>query len=424
MTFTPNTITYAIPETDAMFSWVSRAPFGMVVHIEYTDHGSTDNMLNVSPVSLSQAYGLVKRGQQAGLFMLTPTLSGKTVSLSIDTRFIEKELSKLSDLAGRCPSSVPGAATLMRFINDMVRDNTSMLKRVIAAQNGQAFFGMYYDYLNKKQIGSADKSLEPLFDAYVIAASLKMAIVSALNEFGTVIGRNFIKTGDTYKPTNPEGFVLMPSGSGAVKLVDRFEFSRLNFINNALREDVPLTEALALADVNLTVGHKTATIVVGRFTVLTKAHLELMNRAAHLSADMVVVCIVMGEKTSLDTDRNPTSFDMRKEMIDASFSLPHRTVKVTSSFIGELVSVCRDADVEPKYIVIGPDRREEMTKQVDTFKKDLKLTIQVKGQDTVLGPQYRASNVRAAIRNDDVETFKKLTPVGEWKLWSKLRKVV
>ena len=44
-----------------------------------------------------------------------------------------------------------------------------------------------------------------------------------VNTFGT-----FLRTPDGYRVTAPEGFVAIKSGS-ALKLVDRLEFSRVNF---------------------------------------------------------------------------------------------------------------------------------------------------------------------------------------------------
>ena len=40
--------------------------------------------------------------------------------------------------------------------------------------------------------------------------------------------KTFITTPDGFKVTNPEGYVAIQKG-GAVKLVDRLEFSRANF---------------------------------------------------------------------------------------------------------------------------------------------------------------------------------------------------
>jgi hypothetical protein len=43
----------------------------------------------------------------------------------------------------------------------------------------------------------------------------------------------FQKTNDGYKVTTPEGFVAIGHDGGAVKLVDRLEFSRTNFLKRA-----------------------------------------------------------------------------------------------------------------------------------------------------------------------------------------------
>jgi hypothetical protein len=41
----------------------------------------------------------------------------------------------------------------------------------------------------------------------------------------------FQKTGDGYRVTAPEGFVAIGHDGGAIKLVDRLEFSRTNFLS-------------------------------------------------------------------------------------------------------------------------------------------------------------------------------------------------
>ena len=40
---------------------------------------------------------------------------------------------------------------------------------------------------------------------------------------------NFMRTSKGYRVTAPEGFVAVDRAAGAVKLVDRLEFSRANF---------------------------------------------------------------------------------------------------------------------------------------------------------------------------------------------------
>jgi hypothetical protein len=52
-------------------------------------------------------------------------------------------------------------------------------------------------------------------------------LISKLKKTKTV--GTFIQTGDGFKVTDPEGFVAVSNDNTALKLVDRLEFSKLNF---------------------------------------------------------------------------------------------------------------------------------------------------------------------------------------------------
>ena len=54
----------------------------------------------------------------------------------------------------------------------------------------------------------------------------KNMVIDKLNEIDSM--KVFVRQGNDYKATTPEGYVALTT-SGAVKLVDRLEFSRLNF---------------------------------------------------------------------------------------------------------------------------------------------------------------------------------------------------
>ena len=63
---------------------------------------------------------------------------------------------------------------------------------------------------------------------YKRIVELKLLIISKLRKIENI--GTFIKTEDGYKVTAPEGFVAIGHEGGAVKLVDRIEFSRQNFL--------------------------------------------------------------------------------------------------------------------------------------------------------------------------------------------------
>ena len=67
-----------------------------------------------------------------------------------------------------------------------------------------------------------------LIASYLNIIVAKNILVAKMNRVGGL--RLFVDMGNgDYRVTNPEGFVAIQS-TGAVKLIDRLEFSRLNFI--------------------------------------------------------------------------------------------------------------------------------------------------------------------------------------------------
>jgi hypothetical protein len=71
--------------------------------------------------------------------------------------------------------------------------------------------------------------LEKVYEAYTLIVNCKMIIVSKLNKLETGVS-GFVERGNALVPTTPEGFVAV-QGDRVVKLVDRLEFSRNNFLN-------------------------------------------------------------------------------------------------------------------------------------------------------------------------------------------------
>ena len=61
---------------------------------------------------------------------------------------------------------------------------------------------------------------------YITLQSAKAVLMKKLNNIQSI--GSFLRTKNGFKVTNPEGYVAIKQG-GAVKLVDRLEFSRANF---------------------------------------------------------------------------------------------------------------------------------------------------------------------------------------------------
>ena len=87
----------------------------------------------------------------------------------------------------------------------------------------------YKDAL-KKNMSIINRNQQALYFAiasHVTLQNAKNFLVNKLSEIQSI--GHFLRTPNGYKVTAPEGFVAVDRGAGAVKLVDRLEFSRANF---------------------------------------------------------------------------------------------------------------------------------------------------------------------------------------------------
>jgi hypothetical protein len=85
------------------------------------------------------------------------------------------------------------------------------------------------DKIVEKEKFMADNSntLLGILAIYKRIVEAKLLILQKMQKIESI--GTFIKTDDGYKVTAPEGFVAIGHDGGAVKLVDRIEFSRQNF---------------------------------------------------------------------------------------------------------------------------------------------------------------------------------------------------
>jgi len=82
----------------------------------------------------------------------------------------------------------------------------------------------------KTGLSFIDKNRSALYFAIASHVSLgnaKNFLIQKLSQIQSI--GHFIRTPNGYRVTNPEGFVAVDRKAGAVKLVDRLEFSRANF---------------------------------------------------------------------------------------------------------------------------------------------------------------------------------------------------
>ena len=134
---------------------------------------------------------------------------------------------------------------LKTFFNTYIRQGTAITGTKRLANNFEVYFiGRLRKEINSKKTQAAKQKYEEILEkgmkiirpnrdglyfaiaTYITFQSAKAVLLNKLNTIQSI--GSFLRTKRGYKVTNPEGYVAIKKG-GAVKLVDRLEFSRANF---------------------------------------------------------------------------------------------------------------------------------------------------------------------------------------------------
>ena len=251
LTFTPNTITYAVPEDSDLASDMRKASLGVVWHTKYTGNSIAD--LKASYGVDSSQFNKSKKVwfddayvDTANAATFSPseikTLEGKINMIAGAASKAGKFLNKLSK-----DKTKWGLAPLMKiFFNSKIREGD----KIADTKNLVKEFKKYYKDRMTKEIDSkksvkgkqkykdiqkeSEKVLKKFKDELYFTMATYLGILEAkemvIRKLETIKGiGTFLKTSDGYKVTAPEGFVAIDTKGGAVKLVDRLTFSHANF---------------------------------------------------------------------------------------------------------------------------------------------------------------------------------------------------
>ena len=251
ISFTPNTITYAVPVASNIGRQISRAKMGIVFHTKYTGK-SLDSM--------TAGFGTV-RGRATNVFLASAgyrDVSGQVkltrselTQFNARLRMAEGSLMKAAPLLDEMSkSSADGLSVgfrLKTFFNHYIRNTQGHMAKVrqlvdmfreyyvnvlqaeIDARKTAAGKQKYKDLLktNLRFIDRNKNALVMAIASHVTLQNAKNFLINKMSEIQSV--GHFLRTSTGYKVTSPEGYVAVDRIAGAVKLVDRLEFSRANF---------------------------------------------------------------------------------------------------------------------------------------------------------------------------------------------------
>ena len=251
ISFTPNTITYAVPVASNIGRQISRAKMGIVFHTKYT--GKTLD-------SMTAGFGTV-RGRATNVFLASAgyrDVSGQVkltrselTQFNARLRMAEGSLLKAAPLLDEMSkSSADGLSVgfrLKTFFNHYIRNTQGHMAKVrqlvdmfreyyvnilqaeIDARKTAAGKQKYKDMMktNVRYIDRNKNALVMAIASHVTLQNAKNFLINKMSEIQSV--GHFLRTSTGYRVTSPEGYVAVDKVAGAVKLVDRLEFSRANF---------------------------------------------------------------------------------------------------------------------------------------------------------------------------------------------------
>ena len=251
ISFRPNTLTYAVEPDSQLGRKIQSAQVGIVFHTKY--EGPTIQQMSASfsiddsdwtetaqvwattasfqnvggiatmnPSEYAQFMSAVKMAEgsisQSGR-IFDMIQSGKK-TLQIDTIFLQF-FNNFYKGANAVPNVANSYNQFMHYLGGKYAEAIAKNKTLDTQANKAFKFVEQIDFMQKHS-----RQFQMMIATYLNLTRAKMILVNKMNQVAAL--NTFVDTGNGYKVTNQEGFVAI-SGDRAVKLIDRLEFSMLNF---------------------------------------------------------------------------------------------------------------------------------------------------------------------------------------------------
>ena len=257
-TFQPNTIVYAVPVDSKLGNIIKKSKIGIVWHTTYTGNALEDMKasfgVNISGLKSPSSVWMddATYKDTAGKSTFTSTETEKVTAILSNVgktfqRINGPQLRKFIALQESMTGAIAGAS-LKTYNNSKVRAGEKIKQPSQHAKGYEKWVEISIQkQIDKVKSPAGKKKYENVQKEYMrevrkytgmlvqvitfqnLLVDAKMVIVKKLNSVKGLTD-TFIKTANGFKVTNPEGYVAIDRVSGgAVKLVDRMEFSFNNF---------------------------------------------------------------------------------------------------------------------------------------------------------------------------------------------------
>lgn len=255
ISFQPNTILYTVPKDSDFGKQIDRAKLGIVFHTTYTG----DSIENLS-ASFGADISKLKKSPDVWMDDATyKDVSGNATMTGAESVLLSKYLSetgksfhkikrtdmkKFNDVQNAFASKGQAGASYKTYINSLIRQGTfkpttigyiefvekfydeKVIAKVKTEKTKEIKKGLKEQFL--RELRSMKRFLDALANFQAGLVESKQIIINALNRIKHV--GTFVRTDNGFEVVNQEGYVAIDRQTGgAVKLVDRMEFSKNNF---------------------------------------------------------------------------------------------------------------------------------------------------------------------------------------------------
>ena len=249
-TFQPNTIVYAVPVDGDLGKQIKDANLGIVFHTEYTGKdlsvmtASFSPNLNKLKYKRSVWYTAAEFKDESGLSTFTKP---ETVELTSMLSMVGSLFSKINaDVLGHFTGKELLQKYTVLFNNQQVREGTGigvvqsyvdkLLSYILSKKNEEIESVKTQAAKDRKQEEKATitkffmdnrKDIINIFTIWKLLSDAKIFIVRKLEKVKSI--GTFVQDVNGLRSVAPEGFVAVDNSGSVIKLVDRMNFSHLNF---------------------------------------------------------------------------------------------------------------------------------------------------------------------------------------------------
>ena len=249
ITFTPNTITYAVPEDSDLGKQIDTAKVGIIFHTTYSGEIFAD-------MTASGGADVESFTPSPDIFFDNASykdVSGSAKFTADETKQFMNGIDKLEALLNNVPRDLSNllgtnqdfVPYFQMYINAMVKQGqlpanvneflqgfqkfyADRMQQQITGLKAQKALALRQDKMKQmpKFMSTIQRPLQAMLIFYKSVQLLKGFILKKMNQ-AMAIG-SFAQTDSGLEVTDPEGFVAVDKSGNAIKLVDRLGFSRRN----------------------------------------------------------------------------------------------------------------------------------------------------------------------------------------------------